>query len=293
MLPIHITNDKASLPFVITDCSSNDFDHFYKCSIVGAVSGVDLLLRYAEGTYTDSYIAKLDVNFKAVNKQVNDKNVKLVIWDQSEDRLEKNRGNDGSARGTAILFVIFDVRDPESFAQVESYIQCFKDRYLIQKPIIILVGMHIEDLASRVITEKMIEERAINLNCDAYGSCSAETGDNVENIFHTAIALKLKLHENAAKLNLINKLSPYKSNQSSVNPSFWARFFGKKNTAEEQQVAVDHLISALQNNTPVTAKDITHYKTNPLQTLIQTWESEHKMTLSSMIPNACIITHGA
>ena len=62
---------------------SDEYDYLFKILLIGE-SGVGkscLLLKYADDTYTDSYMSTIGVDFKIKTENINGKNVKLQIWD--------------------------------------------------------------------------------------------------------------------------------------------------------------------------------------------------------------------
>ena len=63
--------------------NSNSHDVVLKVIIVGdsGVGKTNLLTRYCEGTFKDSYAATIGVDFKIKIIDINDRKAKLQIWD--------------------------------------------------------------------------------------------------------------------------------------------------------------------------------------------------------------------
>eukprot|EP01089_Gocevia_fonbrunei_P013153 TRINITY_DN328_c0_g2_i1.p2 TRINITY_DN328_c0_g2~~TRINITY_DN328_c0_g2_i1.p2 ORF type:complete len:104 (-),score=13.90 TRINITY_DN328_c0_g2_i1:403-714(-) len=99
--------------------AATHYDFLFKILIIGD-SGVGksaLLLRFADDSYTESYISTIGVDFKIRTVKVDDKTVKLQIWDTAGQ--EKFRTIISSYyRGAHGIIVAFDTTDEVSFNHV-------------------------------------------------------------------------------------------------------------------------------------------------------------------------------
>lgn len=107
-----------------TDYYSNTadtYDHLVKILIVGD-SGVGkscLLLRFADDSFSDLFLATIGVEFKFYSTNVGDKKVKMQMWDTAGQ--ERFRTITCSYyRGAHGVLLAFDLTDRESFRHVQS-----------------------------------------------------------------------------------------------------------------------------------------------------------------------------
>ena len=98
-----------------------EYDYLFKLLIIGD-SGVGkscLLLRFADGTYTDSYISTIGVDFKIHTVNLDGKIIKLQIWDTAGQ--ERFRTITSSYyRGAHGIIVVYDVTDQDTFSKLLS-----------------------------------------------------------------------------------------------------------------------------------------------------------------------------
>ena len=80
-----------------------------------------LLLRFADDTYTGTYISTIGVDFKIRTVELEGKTIKLQIWDTAGQ--ERFRTITSSYyRGAHGIIVVYDVTDMESFEAVKGWI---------------------------------------------------------------------------------------------------------------------------------------------------------------------------
>ena len=86
-----------------------------------------LLLRFADDTYTGTYISTIGVDFKIRTVELEGKTIKLQIWDTAGQ--ERFRTITSSYyRGAHGIIVVYDVTDKESFEAVKGWLNEI-DRY--------------------------------------------------------------------------------------------------------------------------------------------------------------------
>jgi Ras-related protein Rab-1A len=109
-----------------------------------------LLLRFADDTYTESFISTIGVDFKIRTIDLEGKTVKLQIWDTAGQ--ERFRTITSSYyRGAHGIIVVYDITDTESFANVRMWLKEV-DRYGSEGVSKLLVGNK-SDLSARRVVE--------------------------------------------------------------------------------------------------------------------------------------------
>ncbi len=118
-----------------------------------------LLLRFADDTYTESYISTIGVDFKIRTINVDGKTIKLQIWDTAGQ--ERFRTITSSYyRGAHGIIVVYDVTDQTSFNNVKQWLQEI-DRYACDTVNKLLVGNKCDLVSQKVVdfhTAKVKEE---------------------------------------------------------------------------------------------------------------------------------------
>ena len=161
-----------------------EYDYLFKLLLIGD-SGVGkscLLLRFADDTYTESYISTIGVDFKIRTIQLDGKTVKLQIWDTAGQ--ERFRTITSSYyRGAHGIIVVYDVTEMESFNNVKQWLHEI-DRYASEGVNKLLVGNKAD-----LVTKKQVETSAAKELADSLGipflETSAKSATNVEQAFMT------------------------------------------------------------------------------------------------------------
>lgn len=160
----------------------SDYDYLFKLLIIGN-SGVGkscLLVRFADDIYLDNYIATIGVDFKIKSLEVEEKNVKLQIWDTAgQDRFRNITAS--YYRGAAGIMIVYDITDPESFNNINSWLieiekNASKEVYKI------LVGNKSDLVEKRKVSFEQGKEFAETHGMKFFET-SAKSAHNVEDAF--------------------------------------------------------------------------------------------------------------
>lgn len=163
---------------------SPDYDYLFKLLLIGD-SGVGkscLLLRFADDTYTESYISTIGVDFKIRTIELEGKTVKLHIWDTAGQ--ERFRTITSSYyRGAHGIIVVYDVTDEATFTNVKQWLQEI-ERYACEGVNKLLVGNKADLTGSKVVDYETAKQFADQLNIP-FLETSAKDATNVEQAFLT------------------------------------------------------------------------------------------------------------
>ncbi|KAG8217324.1 P-loop containing nucleoside triphosphate hydrolase protein [Butyriboletus roseoflavus] len=163
---------------------TSEYDYLFKLLLIGD-SGVGkscLLLRFADDTYTESYISTIGVDFKIRTIELEGKTVKLQIWDTAGQ--ERFRTITSSYyRGAHGIIVVYDVTDNDTFTNVKQWLQEI-DRYASEGVNKLLVGNK-SDLTSKKVVEYSVAKEFADQLTIPFLETSAKNSTNVEQAFLT------------------------------------------------------------------------------------------------------------
>merc|ERR1712005_94509 len=164
--------------------ASPEYDYLFKLLLIGN-SGVGkscLLLRFADDTYTESYISTIGVDFKIRTIQLDGKTIKLQIWDTAGQ--ERFRTITSSYyRGAHGIIVVYDTTDSDTFEHVKTWLHEI-DRYASENVNKLLVGNKSDLTSKRQVETESAKEFADSVNIP-FLETSAKSATNVEDAFMT------------------------------------------------------------------------------------------------------------
>jgi small GTP-binding protein len=154
----------------------------YKFVMIGEsnVGKTCLILRYADDSFTDTFLTTVGVDFKAVKREIDGKTVQLQVWDTAGQ--EQFRTITRSYfRGAHGILLTFDITNRPTFDHTHIWMDSIKESASAGVDII-LVGNKLDRAAHRTITEGEAKALADQFGIQ-YFEVSAKTGENVEYMF--------------------------------------------------------------------------------------------------------------
>merc|ERR1712060_328259 len=144
--------------------------------------------RFADDTYTESYISTIGVDFKIRTVELDGKTCKLQIWDTAGQ--ERFRTITSSYyRGAHGVIVVYDVTDKESFSNVKHWMQEV-DKYAAENVNKLVIGNKCDLSSKKVVSYDEAKELADSLSIN-FMETSAKNAHNVEQAFQ-AMAAEIK-----------------------------------------------------------------------------------------------------
>ena len=141
----------------------------------------NILSRFIMGRFNPEHEITIGCEFMAKNIQINERNVRIQIWDTAGQ--ESYRSITRSYyKSSTCAFIIYDVTDKKSFTNISSWLDecremCYKDM------LICLVGNKI-DLEDKRVISKEEGQKFADDNGLLFFETSAKTGTNIEEIFN-------------------------------------------------------------------------------------------------------------
>ncbi|GCB67901.1 hypothetical protein scyTo_0000791 [Scyliorhinus torazame] len=198
---LHKQSEEAAPPLRLSRAApamARDYDHLFKLLIIGdsGVGKSSLLLRFADNTFSGSYITTIGVDFKIRTVEINGEKVKLQIWDTAgQERFRTITST--YYRGTHGVIVVYDVTSAESFVNVKRWLHEINQN--CDDVCRILVGNKNDDPARKVVETNDAQKFAEQMGIQLFET-SAKENLNVEEMFNCITELVLRAKkENLAK----------------------------------------------------------------------------------------------
>ena len=167
----------------------NYSDYIFKIVLIGdtSVGKSCLLTRFADDQFTENYVTTIGVDFRFKTMIVMDKIIKVQVWDTAGQERYRSITNT-YYRGAKGILIVFDLTNPESFNNIENWIN--EVTVFTGKDVIIMCLGNKSDL-KKEINKNTIDEFKKKTKLEII-NVSAKTGDGVEDAFKHIIELLIK-----------------------------------------------------------------------------------------------------
>lgn len=166
--------------------SSQDYDYLYKLLLVGeaGVGKSSLLLRYADDTFSETYLSTIGVDFKIKTITVGDKVVKLQIWDTAGQERFKTITS-SYYKGAHGFLIIYDISDRESFENLQKWLEEIKT-HASSEASMVIVGNKSDLHGARQVSYDEGQQFASSLGF-SFIEASAKDSSSLEEAFTTLV----------------------------------------------------------------------------------------------------------
>lgn len=163
-----------------------DYNYLFKILIIGDthVGKSNLLIRFAENQFHDSFQPTIGVDFKIKSVIYEGVPIKLQLWDTAGQERFRNITN-SYYKGAHGILIVYDITSHNSFQNVDLWLE-EAEKHGAGSLAKILIGNK-SDLEENRQVEKEEANRKAQDNNLAFMETSAKDGINVENAFLSMI----------------------------------------------------------------------------------------------------------
>ena len=179
--------------------SEEEYDYIFKVLLIGNsdVGKSSLILRYVDQIWNDVFVPTIGVDFKVKSLQIDNKRVKMQIWDPAGQERFRNVIS-SYFKGAHGILLIYDITARDSFKELENWLGEV-ERNATPQVLKILIGNKCDLDEQRQITVDEGEAFAAR-NGMKFIETSAKNNTNVNEAFE---ALAKIMVESSNKKNVI------------------------------------------------------------------------------------------
>jgi Ras-related protein Rab-8A len=159
---------------------SNKTDDFCLAKVViigdSGVGKTNLMTKYCEGIFKESYVATIGVDFKLKDIKVGDQKMRLQIWDTAGQERFRNI-TQAYFKGARGIILAFDLTCEDSFGNLAAWTRQV-DTTANDALVRLLVGTKVDLVSERVVSVEAAEAFAQKHSMQ-YIEVSARNGTNV------------------------------------------------------------------------------------------------------------------
>ena len=178
------------------------YDLSFKLIFIGdsSVGKSCLTTKAVKNNFEEYYQATVGFEFLTFNMKVNDKVIKLQIWDTCGQEIYKSLISN-FYRNSSLAVLVYAIDNKESFTHVENWLNDLKSQ-ANEDVRIFLVGNKADLEEDRKVTKEEGEKYKLDQHLDLFMETSAKTGQNARNVLIEAAKILyndyLKFDENNA-----------------------------------------------------------------------------------------------
>ena len=183
---------------------AKNYNYLLKYIIIGdaSVGKSNLLMKFTENKFNESYQATIGVEFGAKNLDINKKTYRIQIWDTAGQE-NFHSITRSYYKNSVCAMVVYDITSRKSFDNVMNWIEEIQNNSS-KTILIVLVGNKIDLKENRDISFDEGKELA-NRNGIIFMETSAKTGEGVEEIFKKTVQeISRKIEDNYFNLDSEN-----------------------------------------------------------------------------------------
>ena len=160
-----------------------EYDLSFKIIVVGD-SGVGkscLTMKGTKNHYEESYSPTVGFEFFTFNIRINDKNIKLQIWDTCGQELYRSLITN-FYRNTSLAIMVYAINVKETFEDIEMWLRELR-AHSSPDAKVFLIGNKIDLESQREVKKEDAEAYGKQNNIDLFMEASAKTGINAQLVF--------------------------------------------------------------------------------------------------------------
>ena len=184
---------------------SRNYDYLFKLLFVGdsGVGKTSILLRYTDDNFTTSFISTIGIDFKIKTIEINNKIIKLQIWDTTGQERFKTITS-AYYRGAMGIIYVYDITNQQSFNHIETWIKSTKE--ITDDNIKLIIGNKCDLESQRIISPEQGIQLAKEYDTLFYEVSAKENININESIYKISEKIKNKLDN--IECNSLQKQQP-------------------------------------------------------------------------------------
>ena len=165
------------------------YDLSFKIIVIGnsGVGKSSLSIQAARHTFAENYFATVGVEFFTMNIKLENKVIKLQIWDTCGQEIYRSLISN-FYRNSSLAIIVYSITDASSFESIDTWLKELKSNSSPDIKVF-LIGNKVDLEKQRVISTEQGKNLQGDYNLDLFIESSAKVGKNTEYIFVQAAKL--------------------------------------------------------------------------------------------------------